>query len=173
MGTRPPPDRRSYQQDEPPPEQRRYPPRQPERAREPYPPPRPRFSLEDVAESVAALQETVDRLTSSQLTRDHITSVLHEFEVVIQQQFTRYYSAEIVEAKLTERAQVLHAMQERIDTLAAKIDAERQATQRDVAVLKAGGWRAWERRLVVASAIFVGGVFAFALLVDLLKAVIH
>lgn len=172
MSHRPTPERPAYREHPPDPAARR-PAASPAQQR-PFSPTRPpRPALEEITAQVEALHEQVAHLTNTQLTSEQVTSLVRDIELTLQQQFTRYYSAEIIEAKLAERGQVIGALQEQLADLRQRIETERQAIRQEVSALKAGALRLWERRIVVAWAIFGGGVFAVSLLVQFFRLALH
>lgn len=140
--------------------------------RQPYPryrqePPPPRLALEDVMDELATLQRTVANLSARQPSKDEVTGLFRELETSFKAQLAHYYTAEMVDAKLAERSQIVQTVQSQITDVQQKLETEKQAL-REVKALH-GGWRLWQIQVVVANSLFVGGILLLELIIAVIK----
>lgn len=140
-----------------------------ERYREPPPQRPPRVVLEDVMGEISALQDTITQMSARQPEKTEVIGLFHDLEASFKKELAHYYPAEVIDAKLAERTQIIKTVRDEVATLQQKVDTEKQSMRQDILNLKKHEWGIWEKRAVVAFSIFTGGIFVIALIIDFTK----
>lgn len=137
--------------------------------REPPPQRPPRIVLEDVMDELSALQETVTQMIARQPEKTEVIGLFHDLDASFKKELAHYYPAEVIDAKLAERTQIIQTVRDEVQTLQQKVDAEKQSVRQDILNLKHNEWGVWQRRAVVAFSVFTGAIFVIALIIDFTK----
>lgn len=139
--------------------------------------PPPALALEDVMDELGDVQATIVQMAAQQPRKEEFLALFREMETAVKQHMANYYPADVVDAKIAERAQIAQALRDQVAQLQHDFEVTRNVTQQDVIALKATVWTNAQKRVIMWSCATIAGVFSCALLIQIIgalaKAVIH
>lgn len=130
-------------------------------------------AVEDVLEELATLQHAVAQLASNQPAKNEVLEAIHTLEASFTRKLANYYPAEVIEAKLQERAQILQTVRGELEEVRQKALVARSDEQVLTRTFLRAFWATWQARAVVISCLILAGIFTGVVIIDIIQAALR